>query len=282
MVKAYRPTSLSEALLIRKYHDVIIFNGGTDLMVKYRNWTSVAPNFPKDVLYIGQLDELKHIDEKSDNLIFGSAVTYAQLLKHQHISHDLKNLIEQIGSIAIRNIGTLAGNACNASPAGDILPVLYALNANLTLKSADHSRVVAIHDFIEGPGKTNLRSDEIVTEITLKNQTFSHTFYRKVGTRKANAISKVSVFIVADVRDGRMEDIRITIGACGPKVVRVYEAEQLLKGKIVVEIQNIISEVLNIVANKITPIDDVRSTQEYRTKVACNLIETFLVKELIL
>lgn len=251
-------------------------------MVKYRNWTSVPPNFPEDVMYIGHLDELKHIKKQENDLLIGSAVTYAQLLSSQLISQTMKTLIEQIGSVAIRNIGTLAGNVCNASPAGDILPVLYALNANIIVKSVDESRIVSIHDFIQGPGKIDLKRDEMVTDVTFEDKKFSHTFYRKVGTRKANAISKVSVFIVADVCDRKIEDIRMAIGACGPKVVRLTEAEDMLKGKCVDEISSCIKEVLSIVTDKIIPIDDVRSTQEYRTTVACNLVETFLTKELIL
>lgn len=282
MVKAFRPTSLTEALKFRKNHDVMIFNGGSDVMIKYRSGSSVAVNFPKDVLYIGHLSELKNIIEKQDEFIIGSTVTYAQILRHPTIPGYLKQPCEQIGSVAIRNIATLAGNICNASPAGDVLPSLYALNANITLTSAEGHRMIPIKDFIDGPGKIRLNRDEIVTQISFDKVSFSHVFYRKVGTRKANAISKVSVLALANIVDGNIADIRMTIGACGPTVVRIIEAEKLLCGLRIEQIDNVLDEVLSCVTERLKPIDDVRSNRIYRTKVACNLVETFLTKELTL
>jgi CO/xanthine dehydrogenase FAD-binding subunit len=182
--------------------------------------------------------------------------------------------------VAIRNIGTFAGNICNASPAGDTLPMLYALDAKVVVMSVSGRREITIENFITGPGSTCLKNDEILTHIIIPNKVFSHTYYHKVGTRKANSISKVSVFAVATVVVDRVSDIRMAIGSCGPTVIRVREAEKRIIGSNVKDLVQMMELILKMFDDNIVPIDDIRSTKDYRSKVALNLIETFLVKEL--
>jgi CO/xanthine dehydrogenase FAD-binding subunit len=280
MVNSFRPATLSEALAIRISNDVMIYNGGSDVMIKYRNWSAIPAAFPKDTLYIGHLKELKTIDVSLSEITIGATVSYAQFLNDSRVPIELKRPVEQIGSVAIRNIGTIVGNICNASPAGDTLPMLYALDAKLILMSASGKRVVAIEDFIIGPGLVQLRKDEIVTHVTIPKKSFSHHYYCKVGTRKANAISKVSVFGLADIKENRIEDVRITIGSCGPTVIRLKSVEAMVIGSIIIDSTLKIDDVLRMYDAKIVPIDDVRSTKVYRSSVALNLIETFLVKEI--
>lgn len=280
MVKSFRPTTLSEALFIRKNNDVMVFCGGSDIMVKYRSWSGTPAQFPKDAMYINHLNELKSLDVSSTEITIGAGVSYAQFLHDQRIPIVYKQPIEQIGSVAIRNIGTIVGNICNASPAGDTLPMLYALDAKVVVMSEGIKRVVAIENFISGPGMINLKNDEMVTHVIIPNKTFSHTFYHKVGTRKANAISKVSVFAVANVVEHTVTDIRIAVGSCGPSVIRLKDAEYRIIGSTISELTLMIESLLKMYDEAIVPIDDVRSTKVYRSKVALNLIETFLVKEL--
>jgi CO/xanthine dehydrogenase FAD-binding subunit len=280
MVKSFRPTTLSEALSIRKNNDVMVYCGGSDVMIKYRGWSGTPAQFPKDILYIGHLEELKSLDVNSSSISIGAAVSYAQFLHDKRIPIEYKRPIEQIGSVAIRNIGTFAGNICNASPAADTLPILYALNAKVVIMSTDGTKEVSIEKFVTGPGSTCLKNDEIVSYIIIPNKTFSHNYYCKVGTRKANAISKVSVFAVADVVEHRVIDVRIAIGSCGPTVIRLKDAEAKIIGSKLSDLEWMIQELLMLYDDKIVPIDDVRSTKVYRSKVALNLIETFLVKEL--
>lgn len=251
-------------------------------MVKYRCWSGISVDLPKDILYIGHLNELKSIDINPSEIIIGAAVSYAQFLKDSRLPIEFKHPIEQIGSVAIRNIGTLVGNICNASPAGDTLPMLYALDAKVVIMSTKGQRIVEISDFITGPGSTQLNHDEIVTRIIIPRKTYDRTFYRKVGTRKANAISKVSVFSVADIKESRIDDIRICIGSCGPTVIRVKKIESSIIDLRLSELTLDIDRFLRMYDEKIVPIDDVRSTKIYRSKVACNLIKTFLTKEVIL
>ncbi len=280
MVKSFQPTTLSEALDIRMNYDVMVFCGGSDIMIKYRSWSGTPAQFPKDVMYIGHLKELKSLDVNPSEITIGAAVSFSQFLNDERIPTMFKKPIEQIGSVAIRNIGTFAGNICHASPAGDTLPMLYALNAKVVLMSKRFRRVVAIEDFISGPGVTCLKNDEILTYIIIPNTIFSHSFYRKVGSRKANAISKVSVFAVADVVEYRLADVRIAVGSCGPIVIRLKDAEARIIGSNISESDQTVNSLLRMFDDKIVPIDDVRSTKVYRSKVALNLIETFLAKEL--
>ena len=280
MVNSMRPQTLAEALAIRNKSDVMVYCGGSDVMVKHRRWAGIPVQFPKDVMYIGHLNELKSLAVDDNEITIGAAVSYAQFLRDTRIPIAYKRPIEQIGSIAIRNIGTFAGNICNASPAGDTLPMLYALNAKVVVMSVLGKREIAIENFITGPGSTCLKSDEILTQIILPNKTFSHTYYYKVGTRKANAISKVSVFAVGDVVDHQVTDIRMAIGSCGPTVIRVRDAEKRIVGSNVQALAPMIESILNIIDDSIVAIDDVRSTKDYRSKVALNLIKTFLIKEL--
>lgn len=277
---SFRPASLSEALNIRKNDDVMVYCGGSDVMIKYRSWSGTPAQFPKDVLYIGHLKELKSVDVSDFKITIGATVSYAQFLQDERIPTECKKPVEQIGSVAIRNIGTFAGNICNASPAGDTLPMLYALNAKVIVTSTVGKREIAIENFITGPGSTCLKNDEILTHIIIPNKTFSHTFYYKVGTRKANAISKVSVFAVADVVEHRVADIRIAVGSCGPTVIRLREAEEKIINSNISDLELMIKSLLAMYDDRIVAIDDVRSTKVYRSKVALNLIETFLVKEL--
>ena len=237
-------------------------------MIKYRSWSGTPAQFPKNVIYIGHLKELKSLDVNPLEITVGAAVTYAQFLHDERISIMFKNPIEQIGSVAIRNIGTFAGNICHASPAGDTLPMLYALNAKVVLMSESGKRVVAVDNFISGPGSIMLNDDELLTHIIIPNKTFSHIYYHKVGTRKANAISKVSVFAVADVVEDRVADIRIAVGSCGPTVIRLKEAENRIIGSNVSALTSMMESLLKMYDDKIVPIDDVRSTKVYRSNVA--------------
>jgi xanthine dehydrogenase FAD-binding subunit len=280
MVRSFKPASLLEALHIRKDNDVMVYGGGSDVMIKYRSWSGTPAQFPKDVLYIGHLEELKSIDISDSEIAIGATVSYAQFLQDERIPIEYKRPIEQIGSVAIRNIGTFAGNICNASPAGDTLPMLYALNAKVIVMSTVGKREFAIENFITGPGSTCLKNDEILTHIIIPNKTYSHSYYCKVGTRKANAISKVSVFAIADVFKHQVTDIRIAIGSCGPTVIRLKDVEAKIIGSKMSDLDLMIESVLMMVDDKIVPIDDVRSTKIYRSKVALNLIEVFLIKEL--
>lgn len=274
MVNGYLPKNFEEALKILSEKDVTIYAGGTDLMVRNKNAASLLPKFNKDLLYIGDLKELKEIKESADKLEIGAACTLSALLRTKGIPEVLKDAIRQIASPAIRNMGTIGGNICNASPAGDTLPVLYVLDAKLKLTSKDSSREVSIQNFILGPRKILLEKNELLESIIIEKAEFNRTYYEKVGARKASAISKLSFVGIAQIEDEKVKDIRIAIGSVAPKVVRIKEAENLMIGSNLKEIE--LEIVKGIYAKEVVPINDQRSTAVYRKTVALRLIQYFL------
>jgi len=280
MVNSYRPPSLNEALALKQRYDCIPFAGGTDLMVKYLSWSGTLPKFPKDVLFISQLKELNYIERKSGNLIIGAGSTLSDTGSHPDVPGVLKEAVLSIAAPGIRNIATLAGNVCNASPAGDSICALYALDASVLLKSASSERILPIMEFITGPGRTVLKKDELVTAVIIPLEKSNRNVFKKVGTRKANALSKLSFTAVAEVKGGTIDGIALAFGAVGPTVVRSVELEKKLMGKPVDEIRKNIGEIIRDYSSVIVPIDDQRSTANYRKQVALNLLEDFLVHEL--
>lgn len=277
MVEAYKPVTLKEALEIRSLKDTMIHSGGTDIMVKYRGWSGTIVDFPKDILIIGHLRELQEISIENAAVKIGAAVTFSQILKDKRIPDYIKLPISNIGSPSIRNLGTIGGNVCNSSPAGDSLPMLYALDAELTIESKDKTYTDSISNFITGPGKNILKGDEILKYVTIPLREYNKVYYRKVGQRKANSISKVSFFAVANVDNSEIKEVRIAVGAVSPTVIRSLESENLLKSIKKDNLPKAIDEVMANFKKLINPIDDVRSTKEYRRKVSMNLIENFLL-----
>lgn len=280
MVEGYSPNTFEQALKILNEKDVIIYAGGTDLMVKNKNEALLLPKFTKDLLYVGNLNELREIKEDHNTIKIGAACTLSSLLRVESVPEVLKEAIRNIASPAIRNIGTIGGNICNASPAGDTLPILYALEAKLKLSSINSSREVDINDFILGPGKIILKNNEILESILIEKANFNKVYYQKVGARKASAISKISFVALAEVIDEKIIDIRIAIGSVGPKIVRVKTAEDILIGRELKGIENIMSEITIVYSENVNPISDQRSTAIYRKTVTLKLIQYFLNIEL--
>lgn len=280
MVDGYLPKDFGEALKILNEKDVTIYAGGTDLMVRNKNAASLLPKFNNDLLYIGNLKELKEIKESADNLEIGAACTLSTILRVNSIPEILKESIRGIASPAIRNMGTIGGNICNASPAGDTLPILYALDSKLKLTSENSSREVYIKDFILGPRNIALGKDEILESIIIPKSKFNKTYYEKVGARKASAISKLSFVGLAEIENEEIKEMRIAIGSVAPKVVRIKEAEDILIGINMNDLESKVEEVKKIYSKGIVPISDQRSTATYRKTVALRLVQYFLNIEL--
>lgn len=279
MVDSYYPANLSEALRIRSSERTTVFAGGTDLMVKHRLW-GVAAGFGSPVLFVGHLSELQSISIDDHKIEIGSACTLARIINDDRIDRQIKCPLEQMASPAIRNIATLGGNICNSSPAGDTLPMLYALDARLILQSENSSQVMAIKDFITGPGKNRLEPGQILTGIEIPRNQYGSSFYKKIGSRKANSISKLSFYAASNSDSCRVQGITITLGAVAPTVIRSPQAEGLLKGILKTEIPSVFPVVKACYAQLIQPVDDIRSTIKYRRQVALNLLEYYLLEEL--
>jgi len=268
MVRVYRPESLDEALALLSGKEMAVMAGGTDLMVKCRAGAGTLPSFKKDVLLVGHLIELKGVSQKGGILRIGAATCMEDILRSVDVPEYVKGPVRQIGSPAVRNLGTLGGNICNASPAGDSLTMLYALDAVLEIASAGASRSCRIGEFIAGPGRNTLSEGEILKCVIIPLGAFNRYFYRKAGLRRANAIAKVSFYGLAYVENGKPHDARMALGAVAPTVVRSRKAEELLcDGSLVCARQELLSSM--------APIDDVRSTRGYRMVVAENMVDRF-------
>lgn len=280
MVRAYRPGNLFEALEIRGEHDTVVLAGGTDLMVKNRVWSGVIPRFSKPVIFVGHLQELRKLYLESGVLHIGAATTLSDLLEDPLVPEYVKKPVAQMASPSVRSLATLGGNICNSSPAGDALPMLYALDASITIQSKESVRKIPISDFITGPGAHVLKNNEIVTGIQIPVQGFDHIYYKKVGARKANAISKASFFAVSKRQGSRILEVRMAMGAVAPTPVRSLSGEALLKDQDQKRIPMLVESVTSHYSSLIRPIDDTRSTGRYRHKVAMLILEHYLMKEL--
>ena len=280
MVRVFMPQSLKEALRIRKEEKAIPFAGGTDLMVKRGRLRGLAPYFEKPVLFLHRVKELMGVKFEEGRVRIGALSTLSEILENRDIPLILKYAVAEIASPAIRNLATIGGNICNASPAGDTLPPLYVMNARVVLSSFTSEREIKIMDFIKGPGFTDLKEDELLKEIIIPVEFFNIVFYRKVGTRKANSLSKVSFAGVAKLDNGIIKDIRISFGAVAPTPLRAPEIEEAIIGKNKVKIIAEIPDILEKYARIIRPIDDQRSTARYRKTISLKILEYFLKEEI--
>ena len=270
-----RPRTLGEALAFRARTGAVPFAGGTDLMVKYRGYTGTGVHMPFPVLFLDAVGELRELSESEQGAIIGAGVTYTQMLGEAALLPELlRRAAELIASPALRNRATMAGNVGNASPAGDTIPPLYVHEAHVVLQSAEGERRLPVSDFLTGPGTTALGDSEIITGFVVPRLPAGRLYYRKVGTRRANALSKLSAAGYARLEEARIADFRFAVGAVAPTVVRLREAEKLLVGRRVGDID--MEAATEAADSSINPIDDQRSTAAYRRQVALNSLQEFL------
>lgn len=275
MVNAYRPRDIEDALCAME-GGATVLAGGTDLMVKRKSAPGALPAITGKVVLVGHLEGMRQIKVEDGRLIIGAATSIASVIESSIVPEHVKVPLALIGSPSIRNAGTLGGNIVNASPAGDSLPMLYALDAQLSISSVRGSRRCAMHEFITGPGKTSIGADELLTGISIPLWKPSGFVFRKAGQRRANAIAKVSLYCIFRMEQGILADVRMAFGAVGPTVIRVRAAELAFEGGAASKAEESIGSALKLLADAIRPIDDLRSSRDYRKKVALNLAGSFL------
>lgn len=253
------PKTLGDALsMLRDEGPLTPLAGCTDVYVTLNFGTQPATRF----LNIWGLDELRGIGEMDGGLRIGALATHTELQRSPLVRERLPILVEacsQVGGVQIQNRGTLAGNVANASPAGDTLPVLAAADAVVVLRGAADERRVPFAEFYTGYRATVMRPDELIVAIEIPHVDGAQWF-RKVGTRAAQAISKV---VMACVRGDRP---RIALGSVAPTVVRLRGTEAALARGAEIE------EAQRILRDEVAPIDDLRSTADYRRRVCANLL----------
>lgn len=250
------------------------FAGGTDLMVLLEAGRLDHRNY----VNIWQLAELRGIEVNADHVTLGALTTYTDVQTQPVLRDEFPMLCQaagETGGLAIQNRGTLGGNIVNASPAADSPPALLAYDAEVELVSAQGSRWLPYQGFHTGYKQMLIRPDELLTRIRLpRNTTGATHYYRKVGTRKAQAISKVCFAAVARTRSGHIDDVRIAVGSVAPIVVRCVQTENALKGQ-TPDAETVKSAEATL-RREISPIDDIRSTANYRLQVALNLLADFV------
>lgn len=276
MVTGFYPTTLKDALQQKSQNpDALLISGGTDVMVVKKT--------SEHIIFLNNIEEIQLVEEKTDCISIGAGCCYRDLIANPMVPEMLKKAMRNIASPAIRSAGTLAGNICNASPAGDSLPVLYALDASVVLASWQNdtivSRKVLVKDFILGIRKIDIKANEIVIAIEIPKNFLEKepfVYYEKIGARKAEAISKLSFTGAYTLKEDVVEDIRIAFGSVGITALRFHDLEEKLKGKTLFEIEAIRDEIIEDYMARIHPIDDQRSTAEYRCQVCRNLLRDFL------
>lgn len=257
-----QPRSLGEALaLLRDDGALVPLAGATDLYVGLNFGTLPARRF----LNLWGLDALRRVTLDGEILRIGALATYTAMIRSRHVRARLPMLVaaaREVGGIQIQNRGTLGGNIANGSPAGDTLPVLAAAQATIVLRSVRGERRVPFDEFYTGYRQSVRLPDELIVAVEVPPIEGTQWF-RKVGTRAAQAISKV---VLAAVRAPRP---RLALGSVGPTVRRLFSTEEALAAG------GTLDQAARVLEEEIRPIDDLRSTAEYRRRVSANLLRRF-------
>jgi len=270
------PASLADALTLLKNEPGVWkpFAGGTDLMVLLEAGKLGHRNY----INIWGLHELRGIEATDTHITLGALTTYTEVQANPILRREFPMLCQaasETGGLAIQNRGTLGGNIVNASPAADSPPALLVYDAEIELVSTRGSRWLPYQGFHTGYKEMHIEPDELLARIRMPRNTADIThYYRKVGTRKAQAISKVCFAAVGKTDDGQIADTRIAVGSVAPIVLRCVQTENTLRGQKLDDAT--IQTACDTLVREISPIDDIRSTAKYRLQVAKNLLVDFL------
>ena len=274
--KVFLPKTLTELWEIMKNSNAVIYAGGTDVVTKRRKGIIDAN---KSLICIERIFELQKIEERENEIFIGAAATHTKIAENPIIKKNfpvLTQAIEVLGSPPIRNMGTIGGNICTASPAGDTLPPLFALNAELEIRSESSRRIIPIKEFIKGPGVVSLQCNEILYGIIIKKQPeYNFSYYEKVGQRNALSISIAGIAILARISEKKIiEKIKIAWGSVAPGIVTSNKIEEKLVGKTLTESE--LKSVFPLIEKVVSPINDIRASKEYRKILSKNLLMRLL------
>ena len=263
-MQVFLPVSLEEAFdAFEQCPDAQLLAGGTDFMVE----VNYAHRRPAAVVCLRKVDQLRGWRRDGADVVLGAGITHSEIEATPlcDLLPGLAQAARTVGSPQIRNAGTLGGNIATASPAGDTLPVLSALDATIVVASRHERRSLRLDELIVGPKRTSLRPGEIIVEVRLP-ASFGSQEFLKVGTRNAMVIAVASTALVVDW-EGR--SVRCALGSVGPVVIRATEAEQFMASEInwperTLADPGAIPEFTRLVRAAARPIDDHRSTADYR------------------
>ncbi len=260
----FKPESADAAVEALAAHspNVRILAGGTDAVVDLKH----VPDSPGLVVDVSQLKELKGIEVTDAGLRIGAGVTHTEIMKHPLIEEHAPALIDAahtIGAVQTRNLGTLGGNLVTCVPSMDSGPTLMALEAEVTVTGPTGKRTIPLGDFFVGPRKTILEKDALLLEIIVPAANLGKpASFIKFGLRKGQALALVNAASVLWIEDGKFKDVRISLGAVAPVVIRAPKAEAILEGQSVTEL--LVDEAAKTAVSEAKPIDDFRASKEYR------------------
>lgn len=265
LIKSYRPRTLENALQLMNQQTLIPLAGGTDLMIRSRNWQGAARNFKQNVVLIAHLKELKGIMEDADAFFIGAGTTQTEIVDSEILPGYFKEVVSAMATPAIRNAATIGGNIVNAASVADTLPPLYAMDARVVLTSITGERVLPVADFILGKYKTARNDNELLTQIILPKYNVQSYTYKKMGQRRASILSKVSFLAVCGEND-----VRIAIGALNDTVLRSRAIEEIIvSGRSA-------KEIITAYQSLYESHDDKRSTKAYKETVVTNILKSWL------
>jgi CO/xanthine dehydrogenase FAD-binding subunit len=268
------PRTLAHAyeILARAPHRPIA--GGTDVMVQITG--ELGPP-PERMIDVWRLDELRGISIEDGALTIGALTTYTQIRRSSLCREHVPALVDAaatIGAAQIQNRGTLGGNIANASPAGDTLPVLLAADADIVVGGHRGERTIPAHAFWVAYRRTALALDELVLRVRIPISTGREMRFRKIGTRRAQAISKVMLALAWHKKNGRWSDVRLALGSVADRPIRATSTEAVLEEA--EPTADTARRAAETIAKEIKPIDDVRSTAEYRRAVAARVLHRLI------
>lgn len=257
---------------------VLLLAGGTDILVRPRPFAGT-----RILLDISRVEQLRDItvDPTDDSLLIGAAATHEEIAWNPLVSRRAQLLTQacrQVGSAQIRNLGTLGGNLGNASPAADSVPALACLEAQVVLSRRNQQRRLPVLEYFTGPGSSVRQPDEVISALRLPRQRGHQvSFFLKAGQRRGMCCSKASVaFRARRHSDGRLSNVRVALGAVSPTVVRVAEAEQVIEGRRLEP--RLIEDAAVACSRAASPIDDIRSSADYRRTVVAALLKDGLYR----
>jgi carbon-monoxide dehydrogenase medium subunit len=262
----HEPISLAEACqMLQAFGETAaLLAGGTDLLVKMKN----RELQPQNIVSLAELEEIKQINVAGSNTSIGACCTISQIVESVEIRSNFPALASgagQIGSPAVRNLGTIGGNVVTASPAADLPPALAAYGAKARLKREDQERFLPLDRLFRGPGETHIWKDEILADLHLeKPPEFSAAGFFKLGHRKALQCSIINgaCYLVLNPKSGEIEKARVVLGAVAPTLVRASSTENILMGE--KPSANLFLEAGRAAVRDCNPIDDLRGSAQYR------------------
>jgi CO/xanthine dehydrogenase FAD-binding subunit len=273
------PEQLNEALALMADPNTRgrLLAGGTDLMVQ---WEAGALPLPPRVISIKYLPELQTIEETADEVVIGAAVTHRQIRIAPLVQRHLPSLAEAaatVGGYQIQTMGTIGGNVANASPAGDLAPSILVAEGTVIVASIRGEREIPATAFWTGYRQIDLQPDEMIVRFRLpKMAAGAREYWRKLGPRRAQAISKVMGSCRGEIEDGVIRSFRIAVGSVAPTSVRLIELEQWLAGRTLDG--ETLSGAERLASEIVQPIDDIRSTAAYRKWITGRMVRGFLTQ----